>query len=192
MNNYIAFWRPTDEHGFLGQWYPSNFEFNENIIHILPNEIKNLDLYKNRMDVLLKLCENGKYSTTEKYMMKAKAALFNDNVIFNLMDKSNSPKTDRQLGRKVKNFNEEIWNKYNRDIVCVANYLKFTQCGELRELLLNTGDRMLIEGSPIDKIWGVGMKFDHKDIGNKQKWKGTNYLGQCLEFVREIIKKTDA
>lgn len=183
---YIAFWRPTDPNAYLGQWYRSVFTLTQDICDQLPNEIKNLPLYKDRLDVL-NMMMGINYVNAEKFMMMGKAALFGDNHIFRLMNNTDFPKEHKSLGRHVNNFNDDTWDTYCCDIVTIANYLKFSQNEELRNLLINTGNAILIEGSPLDKIWGVGLRFDHPDIQNADRWKGTNYLGQCLMFVRQLI-----
>ena len=99
----------------------------------------------------------------------------------------NNPKKHKKLGRQVKGFDSEIWDDYNQDIVEMGNWLKFTQNKALHQKLINSGDKLLIEGSPLDKIWGVGMRFDHASIGNVNKHKGLNLLGNCLMSVRQMI-----
>src|SRR5579863_1931731 len=127
-HNIIAFWRPHEPNGYLGQWYESKFEITEDICNDFPNKIKKLPFFVEQQNVLTKLSNDQQYfNTPEKFMMMAKAALFEDNETFDKMSKTDSPNEQRKLGRIVKNFNEFIWNKYNRDIVKIGNYLKFSQ-----------------------------------------------------------------
>jgi ribA/ribD-fused uncharacterized protein len=65
---------------------------------------------------------------------------------------------------------------------------RFTQSAKCRELLLATGDKILVEASPYDKVWGVGLAASDTDILDETKWKGENLLGKVLTEVREIIK----
>jgi ribA/ribD-fused uncharacterized protein len=183
----IAFWRPGDPYAYMGQWYESEFQLNNEIISTLPKRITDLMLFKNKRVVIDMLANHVTFNSAEKFMMMGKAALFDDAKIFRIMAKCNDPKEQRRLGRHVTNFDEEMWTVYCNDIVKLGNYLKFSQNQTLGRQLLNTGNAMLVEGSPMDRIWGVGLKFDDPAILDKNKWRGTNYLGQCLEFVRGCL-----
>lgn len=190
IQEFIAFWSPNDPHPHFGQWYESDFVLTQEICDRLPEEIKNLSLCRNRIDVIQMLMNgqnNEVYGTAEKFMMMGKAALFRDANIFRQMTNTNSPKEHKRLGRLVQNFNGATWDAYCCDIVKIGNYLKFSQNDELAQLLKQTNNAILVEGSPLDKIWGVGLRFDHPDIQHMDRWKGTNYLGICLMFVRDII-----
>lgn len=184
----ISFWRPTDQNGVFGQWYGSDFEVTKDILNSLPKELKRSKLFTTRFDVLEKLSETKVFNTAEKFMMMGKAALFRDNVIYDVMARTNSPKEQKSLGQKVKNFDERIWNTYSRDIVNIGTYLKFSQNDEFKKTLLETNDKILVEGSPMDRIWGVGLKFDDPKIQDRQQWRGTNYLGDALMFSRTLLK----
>lgn len=131
------------------------------------------------------------YSSTEQYMMYQKAKLFNDLEIANKILKTNNPRTIKMYGRKVKNFNENIWIKNRENIVYNGNLLKFQQNKYLQKELLKTNNKILVEASPYDKIWGIGMNKNHKDILDKTKWKGLNLLGICLMKVRETINNSN-
>lgn len=182
----IGFWRPTDPDGEFGQWWFSDMVLNEQIIQTLPESFKNLRLCKERADVLAMLSNNN-FNTAEKFMMMAKAALFSDQGTFNKMVEVSNPKDMKALGRGVANFDEQTWTTYCLDIVKLGNYLKFTQNEKLKEKLRDTGNATLAEASPLDKIWGIGLRFDNPKIYDKTKWKGTNLLGQAIEFVRANI-----
>jgi ribA/ribD-fused uncharacterized protein len=183
----IAFWRPTDQYAYFGQWYKSDFELTADICQSMPNKIKELDLYKEKFDVLQKLAKERYYTTAEKFMMMGKAALFRDNKAFNRMAETESPKTHRILGKTVQNFVKDEWDQYCQDIVKIGNYLKFSQNEELMKHMKDTGKALLVEASPFDNIWGIGIRFDHPNVQFVEKWKGTNYLGECLMFVRSIL-----
>jgi len=101
---------------------------------------------------------------------------------------TNDVRKQKELGRRVKNFNEGIWALHRRRIVYEANKYKFTQNPCLFEHLIRTGDKILVEASPYDKIWGVGMAADNADITNPTKWLGKNYLGFILTMLREDLK----
>lgn len=125
-----------------------------------------------------------KYLTAEHYMMAQKAKLFHDDEIFDQILKVKHPNEAKQLGRKVQNYDEQVWKEKRFNIVLQANLAKFSQHSELRDFLIATHDRILVEASPVDSIWGVGMAQDHVDIQNPEKWKGLNLLGFALMQVR--------
>ncbi|VBB18391.1 hypothetical protein YASMINEVIRUS_854, partial [Yasminevirus sp. GU-2018] len=187
VEQFIAFWRPTDPYGYMGQWHRSNFTLTQDTCDAFPDEIKNLPLYKEQFHVLEWLIEQEEFNTAEKFMMMGKAALFRCRPAFNRMSATDDPSAQKKLGRQVTGFDDDTWNKYCCDIVKIGNYLKFTQDETLKRELKSTGSAVLIEGSPLDKIWGVGLKFDDPRIMNKRLWQGTNYLGICLMFVRDLL-----
>ena len=128
------------------------------------------------------------YKTAEHYMMAAKARLFDDNEILELILETHSPNEAKSLGRKVENFNSEIWDHHKYQIVVQANLLKFSQNQELKEFLLSTEDKVIVEASPYDKIWGIGMLESDKNSGNPPLWNGENILGFALMEVRDLLK----
>lgn len=128
------------------------------------------------------------YSTAEQYMMAQKAMLFGDNKIYNEIMNAFHPNQFKALGRKISGFDEKIWNENKTDIVIKGNTAKFSQNQELKEFLLNTNSRILVEASPYDKIWGIGMKSDDSGCRNPNLWDGENLLGFCLMEVRDIVK----
>ena len=129
------------------------------------------------------------YYTAEQYMMSQKALLFNDNETNLKIMQEKDPKTYKALGRQVKNFDPSIWDKNKFEIVVKGNTAKFSQNEELKKFLLNTNDKILVEASPHDKIWGIGMDENHKDILDPTKWKGENLLGKALMKARDYIRK---
>ena len=102
---------------------------------------------------------------------------------------SNIPEEYKNLGRNIKNFSKEKWDKYKFEIAVKGNLLKFSQNDKLKEYLLNTQDKIIAEASPSDTIWGIGMNEDDKDILEELKWKGENLFGKAIMKVRELIKK---
>ncbi len=136
-----------------------------------------------------KFKSNGiEYNCAEQYMMSEKAKLFKDEEIYKLILKETSQKRIKGYGRKIKNFNDEEWNKKKVNIVIQGNLLKFSQNEDLKKFLIGTGDKILVEASPYDKIWGIGLAKDNPDSFNPYKWKGENLLGFSLMKVRDIIK----
>ena len=126
------------------------------------------------------------YETAEHYMMAEKARLFDDSMVDEIL-KAKSTKEVKALGRRVKNFDENIWNKVSFDVVVKGNMAKFSQHQDLKQFLLSTSSRVIVEASPYDKVWGIGMLADNEMATNPLKWKGLNKLGFALMFVRDEI-----
>jgi ribA/ribD-fused uncharacterized protein len=137
--------------------------------------------------------ENGvwqkfNFESCEQYMMASKAIIFNDIDTFNLICAERDPAKCKQLGRKVKNFNDETWQKFAKQIVFLGNFYKFTQdVNSIKFLLTECDNKIIVEGSPYDKIWGVGLKWDDPAIENENNWKGTNWLGETIMAVRDYL-----
>lgn len=129
------------------------------------------------------------YENNEQFMMAGKAKLFKDEEIFAKILTDSNPKHCKALGRKVKNFDGKVWNDNCRDIVSYGCYLKFSQNQILKDFLLSTGDKLLVEASPYDKIWGIGLSETKAKQMKQEDWPGKNYLGKCLMSVREKLKK---
>ena len=101
--------------------------------------------------------------------------------------RSNNPKEIKVLGRQVKNFDENIWKKNRYSIILNGNYAKFMQNEDLRLFLISTKDSILVEASPYDKIWGIGMSANNENIENPLLWRGLNLLGFALMEVRDEL-----
>lgn len=133
--------------------------------------------------------EGVRYATAEHWMMAKKAELFQDSEMLEEILNAKSPAEAKQLGRKVKNFDPVVWGEQCFDIVCEGNYHKFNQHPDLKEFLLNTKDRVLVEASPVDKVWGIGMAQDDEKADNPRLWRGSNLLGFALMEVRDKLKR---
>ena len=131
-----------------------------------------------------------RYNCAEQYMMAEKARLFEDKEVAKKIIDANHPKQMKELGRLVKDFKQEVWEDYCYEIVKRGNIEKFSQNPELLAYLLNTKNRILVEASPLDKIWGIGMDKSNEAITNPMKWEGKNLLGFALTEVREVILKS--
>ncbi len=127
------------------------------------------------------------YPTAEHWMMAGKARLFGDDEILAEILKASTPDQAKKLGRKVRGFDDKVWKANARQIVADGNYAKFTQHPSLQHFLLATGEAILVEASPLDRIWGIGLSADHPDAANPLGWRGTNLLGFALMDVRERI-----
>lgn len=133
--------------------------------------------------------ENGIiYKTAEHYMMAGKAKLFNDHEILEQILKTETPNQAKSLGRKVRNFDPEIWNEHKYEIVKQGNFLKFSQNEKFKEFLLSTDDTILVEASPYDKIWGIGMLETNIKAKDPTQWNGENLLGFALMEVRDELR----
>ena len=132
--------------------------------------------------------ENGIiYPTAEHYMMAGKARLFNDEErLQNILTSRSAPEA-KKWGRLVENFDAQVWNTHCCDIVIQANVLKFSQHPELKSFLQNTNNRVLVEASPVDRIWGIGLAKDDARTAHPEQWLGTNLLGFCLMEVRDLL-----
>lgn len=117
-----------------------------------------------------------------------KARLF-DHDIRKLIMKSTCPKEIKRLGRKIGNFKQEIWNREKYSIVVHANYYKFTQNDEMRNFLFSTGNKVLVEASPFDTVWGIGLSENDDESQNPNAWRGQNLLGFALMDVRDDLRK---
>lgn len=132
--------------------------------------------------------ENGiKFNCAEQYMMYNKAILFNDKETADIIMAARHPSEQKKLGRIVKNYDQKIWNEHKYRIVCEGNMLKYSQNTDLLKELLETGERVLVEASPYDRIWGIGLTEDAPGIDNPKNWKGENLLGFALTEVRNKL-----
>lgn len=113
-------------------------------------------------------------------MMYHKAKLFGDNKACEKVLLASNPSEAKSIGREVIGFNHSTWEENRFNIVVNANLAKFSQNGKLREYLLGTGDRVLVEASPVDKIWGIGMGHDSATKEAPNTWEGLNLLGFAL------------
>lgn len=161
---YIGFWGHTGKPGVLGnecfsQWYIREF-----------------------------IVDGITYCCMEQYMMAMKAICFDDYDIFRKIMNSANPKDIKALGRRVHNFNSVTWDRVKQDIIRTGNFEKFTQNLDLMNYLVNTGDSVLVEASPYDIVWGIGMRATDPNFYDFRKWRGENLLGFSLMHVRDEIK----
>lgn len=128
------------------------------------------------------------YHTTEQYMMASKAKLFKDEDVYNEIMSADNPRDYKKLGRKIRGFESKIWDAHKYDIVVEGNEAKFSQNSELGEFLLSTGSAILVEASPYDKIWGIGLDKETAEKGTINDWLGENLLGCALMEARDYVK----
>ncbi len=127
------------------------------------------------------------YNCTEQYMMAEKARLFGDVDTLERILASYEPMEQKKLGRRVQGYDDAKWKAHCFDAVLRGNVAKFSQNEKLRDYLLSTGDGILVEASPKDEVWGIGLEGSHPDAINPRRWPGTNLLGFALMEVRDVI-----
>ena len=160
---FLFFWGHTPKQAGLGkecfsQWYPASFELDD--FH---------------------------YQSAEHYMMAEKARLFGALEIHAEILAAKTPGAAKELGRRVANFDEILWREKRCDIVVAGNIAKFSQNRKLGEFLLSTGARILVEASPTDRIWGIGLAQQDQRCENPTRWRGLNLLGFALMRVRSRL-----
>ena len=160
-----ANYRETDNYvffqgGIFSQWYPC--------------------------DIII---DSVKYCTAEQYMMAEKARLFGDDASLRKIMRACDPAVQKSCGRQVKNFDKDKWEAIAQDVVFKANLAKFTQHADWQDQLLNTGNKEIVEASPTDCIWGIGMYCSDPGIEDPKNWRGTNWLGEAIMKVREQLTK---
>ena len=162
---YVFFWGHHSKPGqttkaCFSQWFPCTFEVDEKV-----------------------------YNCAEQYMMAEKARVFNDTDIHAKILEASDPKEIKALGREIKGFSVEKWAAVSKDIVVKGNLHKFAQNAELYTFLHQTNGKILVEASPYDTIWGIGMKESESGITDPHNWKGNNQLGFALMEVRDALMK---
>ena len=133
--------------------------------------------------------DGHRFPTAEHFMMAGKARLFDDKEAFEQALTAPSPAAVKAVGRAVRNFDEARWNAARFDIVVQGNVAKFGQNPAMRDFLLATGDRVLVEASPRDRIWGIGMGAANPDAEQPRKWRGQNLLGFALMAARAQLRE---
>jgi ribA/ribD-fused uncharacterized protein len=161
---FVFFWRhraPPD--GAIGepclsQWWPATFEV-----------------------------EGVVYPTAEHYMMAEKARLFDDAETLQRILATKDPAKVKSRGRDVRGFDEERWCRHRFEIVVRGNVAKFGQHDDLRAYLLGTGDQVLVEASPRDRVWGIGLGAEDPAASDVRRWRGLNLLGFALMCARSAL-----
>ena len=157
----LTFWRAQErepgkvDESCLSQWYPATFEV-----------------------------DGVRYATAEHWMMAAKARLFGVSGAGDRVLTTPSPAKAKQLGRRVRGFDERAWEAQRFETVVRGNHAKFHQNEPLARFLRSTGHCVLAEASPVDRIWGIGLPADHEGAVDPLRWLGTNLLGFALMVVR--------
>ena len=164
MEGYLFFWGAKKKNGVFSNFYSSPFTYTG----------KDSIRYR--------------FKNNEQFFMWSKAILFEDfEVAERILKVGDDPATAKKLGRAVKGFNAARWDSVRYEIMKEGLTLKFTQNPPLKEALISTGDAVLVEASPYDKIWGIGMSEVSAIKAGESKW-GQNLLGKALMEVRESLK----
>jgi len=131
--------------------------------------------------------DGERFASAEHYMMWRKALLFDDFVTAGRILAAGHPKQAKTLGREVRGFDEGTWTAARFDIVVAASVAKFGQHPELGAFLLGTANRVLVEASPVDRVWGIGLAAGDERAGDPYLWQGLNLLGFALMRAREEL-----
>lgn len=167
----LAFYKENEEYGIF-----SNFARHENFLYIFPENLRKPGYPE------YAIC-----NYTEKCIMLMKALLMDDKIRFKLILESKTPYETKHLGKQVRPWDQEKWDYYIKQIAYDVIYQKITKVPGLIKVLLNTRDRIIVEASPHDTIWGIGLD-KNGPIHDCRQWKGRNILGNALMEVREKIK----
>lgn len=127
------------------------------------------------------------YATAEHWMMAGKARLFGDAEAEQAVLAASHPKQAKDAGRLVGGFDEERWAEHRFELVVTGSVHKFGQDPQLRDYLLGTGDRVLVEASPLDRIWGIGLAATDEQAQDPARWQGLNLLGFALMEARRRL-----
>jgi ribA/ribD-fused uncharacterized protein len=127
------------------------------------------------------------YTCAEQFMMHQKALLFDDEATAEKILRAKHPREQKKLGREVSPFDKHRWDKVAREIVYQGSHAKFTQNQEMLEQLLGTQGTTLVEASPLDRIWGIGLAEDNPLALDRSTWNGTNWLGEVLTKLRDDL-----
>jgi ribA/ribD-fused uncharacterized protein len=128
------------------------------------------------------------YASAEQFMMVGKARLFRDSDVADRILATSDPSRAKALGRTVRGYDEAAWSAARFDLVTRGNVAKFEQDEGLRRYLLSTRDEVLVEASPVDRIWGIGLAADAADAADPSRWRGLNLLGFALMRARATLR----
>jgi hypothetical protein len=135
--------------------------------------------------------DGAAYASAEHFMMAAKALLFDDTETADRIRQAPHPGAAKALGREVVGFDEQRWAERRFDLVVAGNLAKFGQHADLRDFLLGTGSKVLVEASPQDAIWGIGLAADDDRAASPEHWPGLNLLGFALMEVRHRLRQSE-
>lgn len=158
MKRVISFHNPTEEYGFLSNWYLSDF------------------------------CLEGiRFSSMEQWMMYQKAKCFHDEEIAKKILETQDVAKIKDLGRQVSGYEDHVWNGVRQIIIYEGLIAKFSQNEELKQALLETKGAILAECAVKDQIWGIGLSMTDPKCLDLKQWRGQNLLGYALMRVRDQL-----
>lgn len=166
---YLHFWGHSPEadgllgRGCLSQWWPSPFTV-----------------------------DGVTYRTAEHWMMAEKARLFHDAEAEQAAVDAANPALAKAAGRTVRGFEDSVWERERFEIVVRGSVHKFSSNPELRTYLRNTGERVLVEASPRDRVWGIGVGVRNENAERPSSWRGLNLLGFALMEARARLGRETA
>ncbi len=131
--------------------------------------------------------DEAEYASAEHWMMARKARLFGDAAGLAAVLAATSPGEAKAVGRTLRGYDEKWWRRARYEIVVAGNLAKFTQHPDLGDFLRRTGPKVLVEASPHDRVWGIGVDATHDDVTHPARWRGLNLLGFALMDVRERL-----
>ncbi len=127
------------------------------------------------------------YPTAEHWMMASKARLFGDEASLRAVLAASSQGAAKAVGRQVRGFDEAKWQHERFGLVVAGNLAKFQQNSDLADFLNATVSKVIVEASPLDRIWGIGLAASHQDAPRPSRWPGLNLLGFALMNVRDAL-----
>jgi ribA/ribD-fused uncharacterized protein len=134
------------------------------------------------------IIDHMEYNCCEQYMMHQKALLFSDFGMAEKIMLEKDPKKQKALGRQVESFDRKIWDKVCQSVIYKGNLEKFTQNSAIKKELMGTGDRLMVEASPFDEIYGIKMAENDFGVEDQKNWKGTNFLGIAITKVKNKLQ----
>jgi ribA/ribD-fused uncharacterized protein len=132
--------------------------------------------------------EGVRYNCAEQYMMAEKARVFGDLETLGKILAAGSPRAQKALGRQVRGFDGAVWDSVCRGIVYRGSLAKCEQNEQLKSRLLGTGEKVIVEASPVDLIWGIGLAAEDLRAVRPAEWRGTNWLGVALMQARSFLR----
>ena len=195
MDARVYFWNESGEPKYSREWLMAQNSSKINFLFFWqPGSIEDEQYccfsqrqYSEFMDE--ELSARQRLTCAEQYMMASKACIFGDKETKKEILETCDPKQMKSLGRKVRNFDAQIWDKTKHSIVLNGNYHKFAQNKVMRDILLDTGDKILVEASPMDTIWGIGLGANNPKATDPASWRGLNLLGFALMEVRDELRQ---
>lgn len=121
-----------------------------------------------------------KFHSSEQLFMYLKALAFEDLDIAEKILNCKTPREAKALGRKIRNYDDRVWNMLRDAYMYKTVQVKFLQCEEFREFVLSNSDKTFVEASPYDSIWGIKLSEDDPRALDPSQWKGENRLGKCI------------